>query len=250
MPSRRASARASSRSSKRISTATSSPRRRTLTSWPRPTRAGRRRRAAPPAPRDRAALRLGRALWLAGQLSPVLGLADRPAAPRRVAGEAAADVVAASPRRALPWPSLSSPRLEQLERLVGQVEQADQVRDRRAAAADAARQLLFGEPEVLDQRGAGARLVDRVEVLADHVLDQRHLQALGLARSRGRPPAPSRGRPAGPRASGARRRPARSCRRGGGGRAAAGRRRWPRSRRRARRALRRRSWVRGWSGSA
>ena len=71
-------------------------------------------------------------------------------------------------------------RLEQLERLVGEVEQADQVGDGGAAAADAAGELLFGEAEVLDQGGAGASLLDRVEVLADHVLDQRHLQPLGL----------------------------------------------------------------------
>ena len=37
-------------------------------------------------------------LWLAGQLNPVLGLANRPAALRRVAGEAAAGVVAADRR--------------------------------------------------------------------------------------------------------------------------------------------------------
>ena len=35
-------------------------------------------------------------------------------------------------------------------------------------------------PEVADQGVAGAGLLDRVEVLADHVLDQRRLQPLGL----------------------------------------------------------------------
>ena len=75
-------------------------------------------------------------------------------------------------RIARPWPSLQRAGLEQVEDLVGQVEQADQVRDRDAAAAEAAGELLLGEPEVLDQRRAGARLVDRVEVLARHVLDQ------------------------------------------------------------------------------
>ena len=69
--------------------------------------------------------------------------------------------------------------LEQHQRVVGQLEEPDQVRDRRPAAPDAAGELLFGEPEVLDQRRAGARLVDRIEVLADDVLDQRHLQPLG-----------------------------------------------------------------------
>ena len=75
-------------------------------------------------------------------------------------------------------------RLEQLQRLVGQLEQADQIGDRGAAAADPSGQLLFGQAELLDQRRAGACLLDRVEVLADHVLDQRRLQPLGLAWSR------------------------------------------------------------------
>ena len=66
------------------------------------------------------------------------------------------------------------------ERLVGQLEQPDQVGDRRAAAADAAGEVFFGELQVGDQRVAGARLLDRVQVLADHVLDQRRLQPLGL----------------------------------------------------------------------
>ena len=73
--------------------------------------------------------------------------------------------------------------LEQRLHLVGEVEQPDQVRDRGAAAADAAGELLLGDAEVVDQGGAGAGLVDGVEVLADHVLDQRRLQALVLGRA-------------------------------------------------------------------
>ena len=127
-------------------------------------------------------------------------------------------------RIARPWPSLSSPCGEQVEHLVGQVEEADQVRDRRAAAAQPPRQLLLAETQILDQRRAGARLVDRVEVLARHVLDQRGLQALRPRPRRGRSPAPSAGRPPAPPASGARRRSARSGRRAAGARSAAGRR--------------------------
>jgi hypothetical protein len=64
---------------------------------------------------------------------------------------------------------------EHLEDLVGEVEQPDQVRDRRAGAAQAAGQVLLREPQLLDQRRARSRLVDRVEVLARHVFDQRRL---------------------------------------------------------------------------
>ena len=72
-------------------------------------------------------------------------------------------------------------RGEQVEHLVGEVEEPDQVRDRRAASAEPPRQLLLAEPQVLDQRRAGAGLVHGVQVLARHVLDQRRLEALGLA---------------------------------------------------------------------
>ena len=49
-----------------------------------------------------------------------------------------------------------------------------------AASADAQPDLLAGEPELLDERRAGARLLDRVEVLTRHVLDQCQLERLGV----------------------------------------------------------------------
>ena len=70
---------------------------------------------------------------------------------------------------------------EQLEHLVGQVEQPQQVGDRDARAPDAPADLLAREAELLDEQRAGARLLDRVEVLAGHVLDQRELERLGVA---------------------------------------------------------------------
>src|SRR3954468_11612553 len=71
-------------------------------------------------------------------------------------------------------------RLDHRKRLVRQLEQADQVRDGDAAAAHAPGHLLLGQAEVLDQRRAGSRLLDRVEVLAGHVLDQRELEPFAL----------------------------------------------------------------------
>src|SRR4051812_21055614 len=89
--------------------------------------------------------------WLAGQLSPVLGLADRPTVPCRFARQAAADVIAAC-RQQRPAVTLAQLAvLEQLERLVGKIEQADQVGDGGAAAPDPAGQLLLGDAELLDQ---------------------------------------------------------------------------------------------------
>src|SRR6185312_16738472 len=70
--------------------------------------------------------------------------------------------------------------LDQLERFVGQVEQADEVGDRDAGAADPDADLFAGQPELLDQGRAGARLLDRVEVLAGHVLDQREFERGGV----------------------------------------------------------------------
>ena len=78
-------------------------------------------------------------------------------------------------RIARPWPSLSSPSESSSSTSSGRssrrirFEIAGRVRPRRP------RELLLREPEILDQRRAGARLVDRVEVLAGDVLDQRRL---------------------------------------------------------------------------
>src|SRR5436190_9544924 len=71
-------------------------------------------------------------------------------------------------------------RLDHRERLVRQLEQADQVGDGHPATADAPADLLLGDPEVVDERRARSRLLDRVEVLARHVLDERQLESLAL----------------------------------------------------------------------
>src|SRR5262249_11207609 len=110
-----------------------------------------------------------------------LGLADRPPVLGRVARELAACVLSAGleDRAAVALAELAVG--EQPDRLVGKVEEPDQVRDRRPGAPDPPRALLLAQPEIVDERRTGTRLVDGVQVLARHVLDQRRLQALGLA---------------------------------------------------------------------
>ena len=77
-------------------------------------------------------------------------------------------------------PPVSAPVSSRLMRLVGQVEQPQQVRHGHAAASDTAAHVLSREAELLHERGAGARLLDDVEVLPRHVLDQRELEGIGV----------------------------------------------------------------------
>jgi hypothetical protein len=63
---------------------------------------------------------------------------------------------------------------------VGQLEQADRVGHRRAILADPVGDLVGGQRELLDQPLVGQGLLDRVQVGALEVLDQRALE--GLAR--------------------------------------------------------------------
>ena len=94
-------------------------------------------------------------------------------------------------RIARPWPSLSSPSASSSSTSSGRsssrirFEIAGRVRPRRRG------ELLLREPELLDQRRAGARLVDRVQVLAGDVLDQRRLHPPRRRPRRGPAPGPS-----------------------------------------------------------
>ena len=119
--------------------------------------------------------------WLASQPNPVLGLADRPArrAPRRGRGGGGRRCRWA-PSRARPWPSLSSPDSSSSSASSGsssrriRLETAGRLRPTRRASSSLVR------PRSSTRAAQALRLLDRVEVLADHVLDQRRLQALGL----------------------------------------------------------------------
>ena len=186
--------------------------------------------------------------WLAGQPNPVLGLADRPPPCLRVAGEAAPDVVARGAEDGAAVALAEVALLQHLERLVGQLEQADQVGDRRIDCGRPG-----GRAPLWSGRGprpGRRRLSPPRPGSGPRAPCSRSAPPAGApARpGRGRPPGPSPGPPAGRRASGARRRPVRSCRRGVGGPAAAGRPRWPRSRRRGRARASGSKWVRGWFG--
>ena len=121
---------------------------------------------------------------------PVELIRPNPRQPRREFDEASLLALAGSlGERGLLQPVLVRPSAdgayeliagEHLERLVGEVEQTQEVRYRDARAADAAADLLARDPQLLDEQRAGARLLDRVEVLARHVLDQRELDRLGV----------------------------------------------------------------------
>ena len=78
---------------------------------------------------------------------------DQPPCDRRAREAAAVGVVVGEQQRAAVALGQRAV-LEQRERLVGQVEQAQEVGDRDAAAPDAAADLLAREPELLDQRRA------------------------------------------------------------------------------------------------
>ena len=105
---------------------------------------------------------------------------------------------------------MSSPRPTIASTSLGQLEQTDAVRDGRLRLADAFGDLAEREPELVEQQRVGARLLDRRQILARDVLDEREQErvaVVGLADDRGHSrDAPPRAR----RASGARRRSARS----------------------------------------
>ena len=88
----------------------------------------------------------------------------------------------ASWRIARPWPSLSSPRSSRASAGSGRssrrirLEIAARLRPTRRASSS------LEIPRSSTSGGAGPRLLHRVEVLADHVLDQRRLEALVLRR--------------------------------------------------------------------
>ncbi len=61
-----------------------------------------------------------------------------------------------------------------------QLKEAQGVRDRDSAPADAVRELVVREPEVLDQLLVGTCLFERAQVLAVEVLDERLLDGAEL----------------------------------------------------------------------
>src|SRR5581483_572123 len=138
-------------------------------------------------------------------LRPLLGGAHGEALADDLAGEPAALLVVGNGEHGARMALAELAALDHAEHVVGELEQADPVRDRRLRATDPLRHLAEREPELVDQDGVGARLLDRGELLARDVLDEpeqervpvvrlpddgRHRLPSGLAR---RPPAPLAG---------------------------------------------------------
>ena len=68
-----------------------------------------------------------------------------------------------------------------LDRL-GEPEEPERIGDRRAVLPEALRQLLLGPAELGQEALVGLRRLDRVEVLAEQVLDEAELERLRVAR--------------------------------------------------------------------
>ena len=117
------------------------------------------------------------------------------------------------PSSARAWPIDERAVLQRALDRRRQLQQPQRVGDRGPALADPGRDLVVGEREVLDELLVGGGLLERVELLAVDVLDERLLERGGVVGRRGRAPGSSGARPGGPRASAARRRSARSRRR-------------------------------------
>src|SRR5215467_9978439 len=65
---------------------------------------------------------------------------------------------------------------------VGQPQKAQRIGDRGAVTADPLSQLFLRPPELSQQAAIRLRLFDRVQVLAQEILDERKLEALGVRR--------------------------------------------------------------------
>jgi hypothetical protein len=72
--------------------------------------------------------------------------------------------------------------LDQLEDVVGELEQAQAVRDGGPRPADPRRDVAEREPELVEQHRVCACLLDRGQLLARHVLDEREQQRVAVVR--------------------------------------------------------------------
>ena len=61
-----------------------------------------------------------------------------------------------------------------------EVEQSERVGHRRSGSTDARRDLVLAEPEVVDQLAIGVGGLERVEVVALEVLDERQLELVAI----------------------------------------------------------------------
>ena len=86
----------------------------------------------------------------------------------------------ARPPIARPWPSRQSAVGDRRLDTGREVEQAERVGDGRAGTTDAGREAILGEPELVDELAIRVGGLDRVEVLALEVLDERELELIAI----------------------------------------------------------------------
>ena len=142
---------------------------------------------------------------------PLLHRAHRPPLARRLAGQPLLQRAVGGAEQGAGVAGRQLPVGQQVLHRRRQAEQAQRVGDRRAALADPLGDVVVGELEVLDQLLVGRRLLERGEIRAVEVLDERLLDGAHVVgdaddRRDGR-----RGRRGGRPASGARRRSAGSA---------------------------------------
>src|SRR4051812_41273195 len=105
-----------------------------------------------------------------------LRLSDRPPVRGCVSRQPATTVMVRRHEQSAAMTFGEDATLDRCEGVVRQIKQSEEVRHRDARATDPPTDLLARETELLDESGARAGLLDRVEVLPGHVLDQRELQ--------------------------------------------------------------------------
>src|SRR5665213_588357 len=124
-----------------------------------------------------------RLLLRAGPLRSLLGRADREPLLNDLARKPATALVIRHREHGAGVSLAQLSDLEHAEHVVGLDAQADPVRDGRLRAADALRDFSERQPELVDQHGAGARLLDGRQLLPRDVLDQPEQQRVAVVGS-------------------------------------------------------------------
>ena len=124
-------------------------------------------------------MRLG-GLRTGSQSSRDLGFerANRPAGFNSARGEFTTSAMIRLGQQRLPVALRQCAGVDQLDRFVGEVEQADGVREVAAAAAEPPREDRRGDAELVEERRDRASFLDDTEVLSGDVLDQRELDGV------------------------------------------------------------------------
>ena len=105
-----------------------------------------------------------------------LGRADGPAPAECFRCQSLTLIMPFGHQHSSPVAFAQAPILEHLEGLIGEIQKTDQVGHRRSTAPDPSANLLLADAKLVHQGSACLGLLDRVEVLPGHVLDECHLE--------------------------------------------------------------------------